>query len=320
MELNQIHHLNFLDNKLPDGCADLIMADPPYYNTKGDFDFIWPTFEDYLKDVELWALECRRLLKDNGTLLWYGSHNKIAYAQVIFDKYFYYLNNGVAHFIDRQTNKNRVEDTRRFINSSERWILYAGTADNNTAYLQEIREYLRAEITKAKGKINFKDINEVFGTATNGGGVASAVLSLNKTEPIMLSQDLYLKLQAWAAPFLSRSYQELKGDFDKYRDELRRPFNPVEKYKLDVLRVSQETHITGRYDHETVKPNTLTRIFINTCTRPGDLVVVPFAGSGTECEMAQKDGRNFIGFDIEGKHVKTARDRVGLGSLKPTLF
>ena len=320
MQLNTIHHRNFLTNELPDKSADLIIADPPYWNTKGAFDFIWPTFEDYLKDVEAWALECKRILKDNGSLVWYGSHNKIAYSQVILDKYFAFLNNGVAHFIDRQTNKNRAEDTRRFINSSERWLLYAGTPDNTTAYLQEIRAYLRSEILKAKGKINFKDINEVFGTATNGGGVANAALSLNKSEPLMLSRDLYLKLQAWAAPFLSRSYEDLKSDFDLYREKYRRPFNPVEKYKLDVLRVSQETHITGRYDHETVKPSTLTGIFINTCSRPGDLVVVPFAGSGTECEISQKYGRNFVAFEIEGKHVKTARDRVGLGSLKPTLF
>lgn len=320
MKLNKIYHRNFLKNELPDGCADLIIADPPYFETKGEFDFIWPTFEDYLKDVEAWALECRRLLKDTGSLVWYGSHNRIAYSQIILDKYFHFLNNGVAWFKDRQTNKNRPEDTRRFINSTERWLLHAGAADNTTAYLQEIREYLRAEILKSKGKINFKEINEVFGTATNGGGVANAALSLNKAEPLMLSQDLYNKLQAWAAPHLTRSYQDLKGEFEKYRDEYRRPFNPVEMYKLDVLRVSQETHITGRYDHETVKTSTLTGIFINTCSRPGDLVVVPFAGSGTECESALRYGRNFVAFEIEEKHVKTARDRVFAGSLKPSLF
>lgn len=159
-----------------------------------------------------------------------------------------------------------------------------------------------------------------LGTATNGGGVASASLSLKKGEPTLPSKHLYEKLQKYCDPFLTRPHDELLKEFRQYRDELCRPFNPVEKYKRDVLLLNMETHITGRYDHETVKPNTLTGIFVNTCSRPGDLVVVPFAGSGTECEIAKKYGRNFVAFEIEEKHVKTARDRVFAGSLKPSLF
>ena len=71
MEVNKIHNINFLDNTLPDKCANLIIADPPYFEVKGDFDFIWKSFDDYLKDVEKWAKECKRLLADNGTLFWY---------------------------------------------------------------------------------------------------------------------------------------------------------------------------------------------------------------------------------------------------------
>ena len=85
--MNIVHNIDFLNNDLPDKCANLIIADPPYYKVKGDFDFIWKTFDDYLEDVEKWAVECKRILSDNGTLLWYGDSKKIAYAQIIFDKY-----------------------------------------------------------------------------------------------------------------------------------------------------------------------------------------------------------------------------------------
>ena len=53
---NKVHNIDFLNNNLPDKCAKLIIADPPYYKTKGDFDFIWKTFDDYLVDVEKWCL------------------------------------------------------------------------------------------------------------------------------------------------------------------------------------------------------------------------------------------------------------------------
>ena len=42
--LDTVRCANFLNNDLPDGCADLIVADPPYFEVKGDFDFQWPTF------------------------------------------------------------------------------------------------------------------------------------------------------------------------------------------------------------------------------------------------------------------------------------
>ena len=296
-KINKVHHLNFLENYLPDKCANLIIADPPYYKVKGDFDFIWKTFEDYLLDVEKWAIECKRLLADNGTLLWYGDSKNIAYSQVIFDKYFNLLSNITCHIFDRQTNKIPAADARSFISTTERILMYSNEVKGGA--LLEVRDYIREEIIKAKGRIVLKEVNEILGAATNGGGVASAFLSLDKEEPTMLTKEMYQKLQKWCIPFLNKEYEDL-----------RRPFNAIEQYKMDVLRVSQEGHITGKYQHDTVKPEKLTRILIKTCSRENDLVIVPFAGSGTECAMSVKENRNFIGFEIEEKYVNIANKRI----------
>ena len=85
---NRVHHSDFLKNDLPDKSVNLIIADFPYFKVKGDFDFIWNSFDEFLAWVELCAKEFKRLLKDNGTLFVYGHAKKIAYKQVIFDKYF----------------------------------------------------------------------------------------------------------------------------------------------------------------------------------------------------------------------------------------
>jgi len=316
MELNTVHNIDFLNNDLPDKCANLIIADPPYFEVKGDFDFVWNSFEDYLKDVEKWAIECKRILSDNGTLFWYGDAKNIAYAQIIFDKHFNLMSNVTCHIFDRQTNKTPIEEARSFISTTERILMYSNETYNLTQCVYHIRDYIRKEITKAKGKIVLKQVNEALGTATNGGGVASACLSLNKAEPTMLTKEMYEKLQDWCYPYLRKEYDELRKEYD----ELRRPFNPTEKYKMDVLRVSQEGHITGKYDHDTVKPEKLTRILINTCSRENDLVVVPFAGSGTECAMSAKEKRNFIGYEITEKHAKMAQDRANKILKEPTLF
>jgi len=321
MKLNTVHNIDFLNNDLPDKCANLIIADPPYYKVKGDFDFIWNSFEDYLKDVEKWAIECKRILADNGTLLWYGDAKNIAYAQIIFDKYFNLLNSIVWENTNDHKQQIRFnEDLRTFAPLTERILMYSNETYNLTQCVYHIRDYIRAEITKAKGKIVLKHVNEALGTATNGGGVASACLSLDKAEPTMLTKEMYEKLQKWCSPYLRKEYEELRKEYEELRkeyEELRRPFNNA-LHLGDVIRLPN--YETSNYDHDTVKPEKLTRILINTCSRKNDLVVVPFAGSGTECAMAIKEGRKAIGFDIEKKYVDMSNKRIKTFKDAPSLF
>jgi len=314
MEVNKIHDINFLDNTLPAKCANLIIADPPYFEVKGEFDFIWKSFDDYLKDVEKWCLECKRLLADNGTLFWYGDAKNIAYAQIIFDKHFNLLNSLVWENTNDHKQQIRFNpELRTFAPLTERLLMYSNETYNLTQCVYLIRDYIRDEITKAKGKIVLKEVNEALGTATNGGGVASACLSLDKAEPAMLTKEMYEKLQNWCYPYLRKEYEELRKEYE----ELRRPFNN-ERFYGDVIRLPN--YDTKKYDHDTVKPETLTRELILTCSRPNDLVVVPFAGSGTECAMSVKEGRRAIGYEITEKHAKMSNDRVQNILRQPSLF
>lgn len=313
--LNKVYNKDFLNNDLPNKCANLIIADPPYFETKGDFDFIWDSFDDYLKDVEKWAIECKRLLADNGTLFWYGDDKKIAYAQIIFDKHFNLINNLVwnkGSFMGLE----KSEGLRSFAPCTERILMYSKEQYNLTQCVYHIRDYIRKEILKAKNKIVLKEVNKALGTATNGGGVASACLSLDKKEPTMITKEMYIKLQEWCRPYLSKEYEELRKEYE----ELRRPFNNFMNLQ-EILNFSNEAQKTGaKYKHDTVKPETLTRALILTCSRQNDLVVVPFAGSGTECAMAAKENRDFIGFDIEPKYVDMANKRIEQHKAQQRLF
>lgn len=314
MELNKVHNIDFLNNDLPDKCAKLIIADPPYYKVKGDFDFIWKTFEDYLKDVEKWAIECKRILADNGTLLWYGDAKNIAYAQIIFDKHFNLLNNIVWENTNDHKQQIRFnEDLRTFAPLTERILMYSNETYNLTQCVFMIRDYIRSEIVKSKGKVVLKQVNEALGTATNGGGVASACLSLDKAEPTMLTKEMYQKLQLWCKPYLTKGYEELRREYE----ELRRPFNNS-LHLGDVIRLPN--YETSDYDHDTIKPEKLTRILIQTCSRENDLVIVPFAGSGTECAMSAKEKRTFVGYEITEKHAVMSQQRADKILSEPTMF
>jgi DNA modification methylase len=54
---------------------------------------------------------------------------------------------------------------------------------------------------------------------------------------------------------------------------------------------------------------------ISSWSNPGDLVLDPFAGSGTTCKAAKELGRNFLGFEINPEYCKIAERRIAQGVL-----
>lgn len=67
---------------------------------------------------------------------------------------------------------------------------------------------------------------------------------------------------------------------------------------------------TGNKLHPTQKPLSILKPLVETFTRPGDIVLDPFAGSGSSLRAAQLLGRNFIGIELEAQHCAVARARL----------
>ena len=305
-KINQIYCDNWLNNALPDKCASLIIADPPYYKVKGDFDFIWKTFDDYLKDVEKWCLECKRLLADNGTLFWYGIDRKIAYAQIIFDKYFELLGTLVW---EKPSIANEWDTRRTFPErGQERILMYSNDYDVNALSdiyddpnnFTEIKQYLRSEKQKSGLKSDwFVSVSSTF---------CSHYFALTSQWAFPTEKD-YKAFQQ--SGYFEKPYEELRKEYE----DKRRFFNNYLGL-TDVLRFSRVHNAM----HPTQKPEDLTRSLILTCSRPNDLVVVPFAGSGTECAMSAKEKRMFIGFDLNQNYVDLGNNRCKKILMQPELF
>lgn len=62
--------------------------------------------------------------------------------------------------------------------------------------------------------------------------------------------------------------------------------------------------------HPTEKPVALLEELIKTCTDPGDVVVDPFAGSGSTIAAAQRQGRIGIGIEKHGPYAAKANERL----------
>ena len=117
--------------RLPDRCADLIFADPPYnLQLKGELyrpnmtrvngvEDEWdkfPSFAAYDNFCRQWLGECRRLLKDHGTMWVIGTYHNIGRLGVLMqDLGFWLLNDVVWHKTNPMPNFRGV----RFTNATE---------------------------------------------------------------------------------------------------------------------------------------------------------------------------------------------------------
>jgi site-specific DNA-methyltransferase (adenine-specific)/adenine-specific DNA-methyltransferase len=63
-------------------------------------------------------------------------------------------------------------------------------------------------------------------------------------------------------------------------------------------------------NHPTQKPLSISRRLVKHFSNPGDTLLVPFVGSGSECVAALLEGRGFVGFELNPAYVELARNRV----------
>lgn len=62
--------------------------------------------------------------------------------------------------------------------------------------------------------------------------------------------------------------------------------------------------------HPTEKPVPLLADLITAVTKPGDLILDPFAGSGSTLVAAKKTGRRFTGIELDDVHYAKAQRRI----------
>jgi DNA modification methylase len=119
---------------------------------------------------------------------------------------------------------------------------------------------------------------------------------------------------------------------DSYFREIREPYKSTDRLRHKITKNGKEwtPHPDGRLagdvwsfptlagrrfrdekvDHPTQKPLSLTDRIVCHFSEPESLVVVPFAGSGTECVSAHRNGRDFWASEIKPEYVALTRSRL----------
>jgi site-specific DNA-methyltransferase (adenine-specific) len=118
----------------------------------------------------------------------------------------------------------------------------------------------------------------------------------------------------------------LNGVAGKSRPPTRGRFNPKKTQTVynahehgalprDVIKIPA---LSGRYgqkervNHPTQKPLAFCEKLILSAKQADGYVLVPFAGSGSECVAAKNTGLDFIGFEINPEYVAIAHERLNV--------
>lgn len=216
---------------LPDGCADMVLTDPPYGTTHNAWDKL-PDFRALF--AELW-----RVLKYNGALLMFAQ-NPLA-AELI------------------------VQERKRF---RYEWVWEKTMA---CGMFNSSRAPLRAH-----------ELILVFYRATP---------TYNAVQCFGHSGKAYTSKHS--ARRGGGNYGHRRGDSVSV--------GGTERFPRDVIKIGRSRDSF----HPTQKPQALCEMLIQQYTHRGELVVDPFAGSGTTAAAARATGRRFLSCELDaGYHAK----------------
>jgi len=110
----------------------------------------------------------------------------------------------------------------------------------------------------------------------------------------------------WAAKSKASKYTFHYRTMKGFNDDLQMRSD----WLIPICQGAERVRENGQKAHSTQKPEELLYRIILATSNPGDLVLDPFAGSGTTAAVAKKLGRNFIGFERELSYINLARERV----------
>jgi len=217
---------------IPDKSVNLIVIDPPYFEVKGDFDFIFESEKQYLEFIESVIVESKRVLKQDGTLFLYCSQEMGAYIDLILRKYFIIKNRLIWY------RSGGISPRKKFKVSHEPLFYCVNDINNHTWNLDDIR---------VKSIYADKD---------------------KRLNPLGKSPD-----DVWCIPNLVGKKSE-------------------------------------KVPHPTQKPLELCDRIIKCSTNQNDLILIPFAGSGSEFVSAINLNRKSIGIEKEKQYYDVAVRRA----------
>ena len=217
-------------------------------------------------------------------------------------------------------NNSDKQDFQNYLNWCDQWIeqCIRILKPNGTLYIygfSEILAFIRVRIQINVRWIIWHYTNKVTPSLNFWQRTHESILCCYKNKPIFNRDQVR---EPYTDAFLKNAAGKVrkatKGRFSNGETET--TYNAHENGALprDVIKISALAGGAGkkeRVEHPTQKPLELCQKLIKASKNKEDtLLVVPFAGSGSECVAAKKENINFIGFEINEEYVKLCNQRL----------
>ncbi len=308
------------------GSVNLVYLDPPYNSnrtytsrirlrgkrqpTLGEvaaYQDVWQP-GDYLQFLADRLLLLRQLLHADGTLWLHCDHRMQAPLLLLLEEIFgadLHLN---TVFWRSQTMRGAKVHARYFPRSAQAIHIFRSTPRGQPPWHPPKRELVLTE--EAAAAQYMRDEQGFFRTSDPGTYSFERLKSLHEegrlyapyAGDVIVDQDAQRVYASNGGNIGVKYYLEKRG---RNRYLLRRPVDNLWDDIAGLGTVPGEDE-----NYPTQKTERLLQRIIETASHPGDLVLDPFAGSGTTLSVAHKLGRNWIGCDSARRAVRTTACRL----------
>ena len=309
---------------IPDGSVDLVLTDPPYGMSKGEWDKF--KYDKYISFMGDFFKECGRILKDNGQMYffhndflkmadlaqWLRENTGFVFSSLLIFPKPTFRPNVWKNPSDDNTLRswfNICEFALHYINGKslhtewdktgwERIKLDTEMFHGLRRYSYEMKQYIEEQ---ENIKLTAKYFADEFGNT----GISHFLANPNYTQWRFPDKERYdlvtnrYNLRDWSG---FREYEDLRREYEDLR-----PVHNLDAEHNNVWNVKWTN--TGKR-HPCEKPVPILERMVNTSSKPGAVIIDPFMGSGSTGIACLNTGRNFIGIEKDDKYFSIAKKRI----------
>lgn len=282
-----------------DNYFDLTIADPPYWKVVSQkWDYQWRTEYDYIDWSIKWLKEVYRTLRIGGSFYIFG------YFRILALLIPYLQNMGFELRQQIIVNKGIKAVAGR---ATKNYKMFPNTTESILFLIKDNKPFVKNILKQRQQNLNIsaKEINELLGVKSNGGGMWSIYTGKNVCEQFP-TKALWNKLETildFHIPYnrISQTYNAQMGLTDVWND--------IDFYK------------EKRY-HPTQKPIKLIERLILASSNENDLILDPFGGSGSTLIASEIHNRKATIIEIDKEYIQNInfRYKLEINNKKYSLF
>ena len=278
--INQVIHGDCFEvlKTIPDGSINAVITDPPYKYLKHKLETDW--------DEKIFFTEVLRILKKDSFLIFFGRGES------------WFRWNYLCQELGLKFKEEIIWDKVR---TSNPLCQMPRSHENIAIYVNGSRGLNKVRIDK----IDFDLISNPKAIVSDFRRVLSTIKLINSWEDFLLFKEGRLN-KSEKTRFSGVTIQEggIK-DFNRGSETLKSHL--VGRIMPSIFRCLNDYY---GYVHPTQKPLFLIQKLIELVTNPGDLVLDPFAGSGTTALACKELGRNYICIEKEREYIDIIHQRL----------